>query len=58
MLLSLGVIAMLAAVATWVAFNPGEGSSTGRRVAFAIGAIMTWAMFAGFAVWRLRGLRR
>lgn len=56
--LSLGVIAMLAAVATWVAFNPGEGSSTGRRIAFAIGAIMTWAIFAGFAVWRLRGLRR
>jgi len=57
-LLSLGIIAMLATVATWVAFNPGEGSSTGRRIAFGIGAIMTWTIFAGFAVWRLRGLRR
>jgi hypothetical protein len=57
-ILSLGVIVMLATVATWVALNPEAGSSTGRKVAFAAGAVTIWLMFAGFAVWRLRRLRR
>jgi hypothetical protein len=56
--LSLGIVAMLATVATWVALNPEGGSSTGSKVAFAAGAAMTWAIFLGFAVWRLKRLRR
>jgi len=58
MLLSLGIVAMLATVATWVAFNPEAGSSIGRKVAFAAGAAMTWAILLGFAIWRLRRLKR
>ncbi len=57
-ILSLGVVGVLATVATWVALNPETGSSTGRKVAFAAGAVTVWAMFFGFAVWRLRRLRR
>ena len=57
-LLSLGVVALLASVATWVAFNPEAGSSTGRKAAFAAGAVTIWLMFAGFAVFRIRQLRR
>jgi len=56
--LSLGVVAMLASVATWVAFNPEAGSSPGRKAVVAAGAATIWLMFAGFAVWRLRRLRR
>jgi hypothetical protein len=56
--LSLGIVAMLATVATWVAFNPAAGSSTGSRIAFAVGAAMTWTIFLGFVIWRLRRLRR
>jgi hypothetical protein len=57
-LLSLGIVAMLATVATWVALNPEGDASTGRKVAFAAGAVMTWSILFGFAIWRLRGLRR
>lgn len=56
--LSLAVVAMLATVATWVALNPEGDASTGRKVAFAAGAIMVWGIFLGFAIWRVRGLRR
>lgn len=56
--LSLGIIAMLATVATWVAFNPGDNSSTGRKIAFAAGAFTTWLIFAGFTIWKIRRLRR
>lgn len=55
-LLSLCVIALLASVATWVALNPEEAAPVGRRIAFAVGAIAIWCMFAGFAFWRLRRL--
>jgi len=57
-LLSLGIVAMLVAVASWVALNPEEGSATGRRIALAAGAITVWAIFFGFVIWRLRGLRK
>lgn len=56
-LMSLGIVALLAIIATWVAFNPGDAGSTGRRVAFAIGAVTIWMMFFGFAIWKLRRLR-
>jgi hypothetical protein len=56
MLLSLGVVAMLATVATWVAFNPGEASGTGSNVAFAAGAVLIWGALLGFAIWRIRRL--
>ncbi len=56
--LSLGIVALLATVATWVAFNPEAGASTGRKTAFAAGAALCWAIFAGFAIWKLRRLRR
>jgi hypothetical protein len=57
-ILSLGVVALLATVATWVAFNPGEPGNTARSLAFASGAVLIWTMFAGFSVWRLRKLFR
>ena len=57
MFLSLGIVALLASVATWVAFNPGEGSAT-RSIVFAIGAVMTWGTFIGFAILGLRRLQR
>lgn len=57
MLLSLGIVALLATVATWVALNPGEGSAA-RSIVFAIGAVMVWGIFAGFAIWKLRKLRK
>ena len=56
--LSLGIVAMLALVATWVALNPGHESSLGRRIVFASGAAMTWAIFLFFAVYRVRRLKR
>ncbi len=56
--LSLGIVAMLATVATWVALNPEGDASMGRKVAFATGAAMVWAIFFGFAIWRVRALRR
>jgi hypothetical protein len=56
--LSLGIVAMLATVATWVALNPEGDASTGRKLAFAAGAVMTWSILLGFGIWRLRGLRR
>lgn len=56
--ISLGIVALLASVATWVALHPEPGSSTGRKVAFAAGAAGTWAMFLGFAWWRLSKLKR
>lgn len=58
MILSLAVVALLATVATWVAFNPGEPGNSGRQFAFASGAVLIWTIFAGFAVWRLRKLFR
>lgn len=57
-ILSLAVVALLATVATWVAFNPGEPGNTGRQLAFASGAILIWTIFAGFAYFRLRKLLR
>jgi len=57
MLLSLGIVALLATVATWVALNPGEGSAV-RSTVFAIGAVMSWGIFAGFAILKLRKLRK
>jgi hypothetical protein len=56
--LSLGIVAMLATVATWVALNPEGDASTGRKFAFAAGAVMTWSILIGCGIWRLRGLRR
>jgi hypothetical protein len=56
--LSLGIVAMLATVATWVALNPEGDASTGRKLAFAAGAVMTWSILLGFGIWRLRALRR
>jgi len=56
--LSLGIVALLATVATWVALNPENGASIGRQIAFAAGAIMTWGIFLLFAIYRLRNLRR
>ncbi len=57
-LLSLMIVALLAVVATWVAFNPGDASTTGRKIAFAGGAVLVWLIFAGFAYFRLRKLHR
>ncbi len=56
--LSLSIVVMLATVATWVALNPEGDASIGRKVAFATGAMMVWAIFFGFAIWRVRALRR
>ncbi len=56
--IGLSIVALLASVATWVALHPEPGSSTGRKVVFAVGAAMVWAIFLGFAVLRLRHLRR
>lgn len=57
MLLSLGIVALLATVASWVALNPGEGSAA-RRVVFGLGAVMTWGIFFGAAIWKFRKLRK
>jgi len=57
-ILGLAIVALLATVATWVAFNPGEPGNTGRQFAFASGAVLVWAIFAGFAFWQLRRLFR
>ncbi|MGE0604479.1 MAG: hypothetical protein AB7O46_11910 [Xanthobacteraceae bacterium] len=57
LLLSLGVVAMLATVGTWVAFNP-DGGSASRNTAFMAGAIITWVIFFGLAFLGLRRLRR
>lgn len=57
-LLSLGIVALLATVATWVALNPEASASQSSKIAFAAGAIILWVTLAGFAFWRLRKLRR
>jgi hypothetical protein len=56
--LSLGIVAMLATVSTWVALNPEPDASTSRKFAFAAGAVTIWVMFAGIAIFRLRRLLR
>jgi len=55
LLLGLGVVALMATVATWVAFNPGPGG-TGRGIVFAIGAGCAWLVFLALAFWKLRKL--
>lgn len=57
MLLSLGIVALLATVATWVALNPGDGSAM-RRIVFGFSAVMTWGILLGFAIWKLRKPRK
>lgn len=58
LLLSLIVVALLATVATWVAFNPGDGPDNSRNVAFAVGAAIVWIIFLGFAWLALKRLAR
>lgn len=57
MLLSLGIVALLASVATWVAFNPGPGGA-GRSIVFAFGAVCAWLIFFALAVWKLRAMHK
>jgi len=57
MLFSLAIVALLATVATWVAFD-ADDAGTVRKFAFGIGAALCWAIFAGAAIWKLRRLRK
>ena len=56
--LSFAILGMLATVATWVAFNPGEHSSSGQKFAFATAAIVGWLSLIAVGVWRIRRLAR
>jgi ABC-type transport system involved in multi-copper enzyme maturation permease subunit len=55
--LGLGLVALLAVTATWVALHPGDASGWDRRAAFSAGAAVTWIIFVGFALNGLRQLR-
>ncbi len=56
--LSLGVVALLATVGTWVAFNPETGASAGSKTAFTVSAIVIWTIYLGFGLLWLRRLQR
>ena len=66
-MLCLAIVVGLGAVATWIAFGPGEraftGSGaflgeTGGRIAFGIGAVLIWSVVAGIAYAMLARLVR
>jgi hypothetical protein len=68
----LGVVAALAALATWISIGPGErqfsasisggaagpANATLGRIVFGFGALLTWGMFILFAVKGAQKLRR
>lgn len=71
-LLGLGIIAWLAAIATWIAFGPGPraftvtlpfigrgpGDETVGRAVFGAGAVLLWVLLAVFVVVSGQRLRR
>jgi hypothetical protein len=65
-LMGVAIFACFALVGSWIAFGPGERTFRGTvptgptigRIAFGIGAIITWAATFGFAVSGFRKLRR
>jgi hypothetical protein len=70
-LLGLGITVGLSVIATWIAFAPGERHFTGTsplgsgpvreatgRVAFGVGAVLSWTFSVVLAVTSLKRLRR
>ena len=69
--LGVGIVAMLASIASWIAFGPGVRHFTGTglfmgrvvdemlgRVVFGIGAVLAWAFMAALIVVSIKRLRR
>ena len=65
-LMGVAIFACFALIGSWIAFGPGERTFSGTvptgptfgRIAFGIGALITWAATIGFAVQGARKLRR